>query len=125
MKKITTKTVICLKSFKKHALRISNNSHIIYLNNFYPFSNFLKRFPKSLFEVLEELNEHHEIELYDRIFLIKQLKREMIKTNEENKNIISSIKHHLIILKNKTLISLNLKILKIFFNTSNIERAHK
>lgn len=91
---------------------------VFYLNKLMPFFRFLNNFPESLIAISSELDELHEMELYERLFLIRQAEKLVIRTSHEETKPILSLKNKLIIIKNKIIINFNKKILNIFFKIS-------
>ena len=91
---------------------------VFYLNKLMPFFRFLNNFPESLIAIFNELDELHEMELYERLFLIRQAEKLILKASNEETKLILSFKNKLIIIKNKTIINFNKKILNIFFKIS-------
>ena len=124
MQKITT-TFPYYKYPKRYFNKLIDNSQVIFLNNLYPFFNFVKRLPKSFFEMLEELDELHEIELYDRIFIIKQAKKELTKISLNDRNILIRMKNNFLIFKNRLRIYFNNCVLKICYKTSFLKEEIK
>jgi hypothetical protein len=91
---------------------------VFYLNKLMPFFRFLNNFPESLIAIFSELDELHEMELYERLFLIRQAEKLVIRASHEETKPILSLKNKLIIIKNKIIINFNKKILNIFFKIS-------
>jgi hypothetical protein len=91
---------------------------VFYINKLMPFFRFLNNFPESLIAIFSELDELHEMELYERLFLIRQAEKLVIRTSHDETKPIFSLKNKLIIIKNKIIINFNKKILNIFFKIS-------
>tara|TARA_B100000768_G_scaffold141279_1_gene132907 strand:+ start:391 stop:768 length:378 start_codon:yes stop_codon:yes gene_type:complete len=99
--------------------KIKNNLHIFYQNKLIPFKTFFLNLPGSLKKTIYELEELHEIELYDRLFVIKKSERELIKMNNSSDKILSRFSNYFFGLTNRLKIILNKKILQIFYSKSN------
>ena len=103
---------------KKFISTLGNIMNIFFLNKSLPIKNFLSNLPESLKKIFIELDELHEIELYERLFTIRQAEKLIQKASQEETKFIFSIKKKLIIIKNKTIINFNKRILNIFFKIS-------
>tara|TARA_B100001093_G_scaffold168668_1_gene161304 strand:+ start:4391 stop:4792 length:402 start_codon:yes stop_codon:yes gene_type:complete len=99
-------------------VKASNSLEIFFLNKLLPFYGFLSNFPQSLIKTLNELDELHEIELYDRLFLIRQSEKTITKASHKNSNLFLDLKNRHLIIKNKIQVNLNKRILNIFFKTT-------
>tara|TARA_B110001450_G_C17531603_1_gene444866 strand:- start:51 stop:425 length:375 start_codon:yes stop_codon:yes gene_type:complete len=118
--KIAKKINIDLMGYKERLQnKVKNSVHIFYCNKLMPFSTFFLDLPQSFKKIMHELEELHEIELFDRLFLIKKSERELIKINNLSDKSLSRLSKYFFGLKNSSKIVLNKKIIQIFYSKSN------
>tara|TARA_B100000767_G_C19764867_1_gene537035 strand:+ start:1884 stop:2285 length:402 start_codon:yes stop_codon:yes gene_type:complete len=99
-------------------VKAGNSLETFFLNKLLPFYGFLSNFPQSLIKALNDLDELHEIELYDRLFLIRQAEKKITKASNKHSNPFLDLKNRYLIIKNKIQVNLNKRILNIFFKTT-------
>ena len=120
MKNQNNNIVIPLTNVKNFVLdKIKNNLHIFYQNKLIPFKNFFLYLPGSLKKTISELEELHEIELYDRIFLIKKCERQLVKLKNSDEKTLLGLNNSYFGLKNYLIAIFNKKIIQIFYRKSN------
>jgi len=120
MKNSNNNIVIALTNVKNFVLdKIKNNLHIFYQNKLIPFKTFFLDLPDSLKKTIYELEELHEIELYDRIFLIKKCERQLVKLKNSDEKTLLGLNNSYFGLKNYLIAIFNKKIIQIFYRKSN------